>query len=210
MLQVYEIMYHTTPLKMFGFYWYLLNYKVNFILKNTKNLKKGLYAACGRGEHAWSLTLKGKAITGIDINKKEIKIAKNLRNLYDSKNYLNALFYVMNASDLKFSNKSFDFSFCFDLHHISNWQPAIDEMIRVSRHKILINEVNPKSKLALIMVKLHSIFTNIDKNVSFITPEQIMNYLEIRTSSLKFISTMGGAFYWIVADLSGKVESQIP
>ena len=76
---------------------------------------KALDLGCGSGTHAIYLARLGFDVTGLDISKSAIRIAKERAR----KEGVGAKFLVGNALDLKFGSKSFDFVFdrgCF--HHL--------------------------------------------------------------------------------------------
>jgi ubiquinone/menaquinone biosynthesis C-methylase UbiE len=95
-----------------------------------------LDVGCGTGRWTSKFTAKGAQVTGVDINKSMLKIAKYIKK---------AKFQVMDSRKLKFSSETFDFVFeSLMLCHLHDWKKAVKEMIRVCKPcgLILLSDFN--------------------------------------------------------------------
>ena len=102
--------------------------------KNTKLLDVG----CGNGFFSYYFE-KMCDTTGVDYSKKMI-----LSNPIKKK-------YLMNATDLKFEDNSFNIVFCNAfLHHLDNMDAVIKEMKRVSKKYVVILEPNRNNPLMFL------------------------------------------------------------
>lgn len=95
---------------------------------DLSNVKKLLEIGCGIGVVALYLADKYKwNVTGIDLDPEQIERAKNdnIENEY-------LKFFEVDATKLPFENREFDMVLSFDvLHHIPNWDKALNEISRV-------------------------------------------------------------------------------
>ncbi len=98
--------------------------------KNLKG-KKVLDAGCGSGIYTQLLAQKGAIVTGIDISRKMIEIARK-----ETPKELNVKYYVGNLYDLPFENKTFNLIICtYVLENIKNLAPVCEEFHRVLTKK---------------------------------------------------------------------------
>ena len=97
---------------------------------NLNNVRNVLEVGCGIGfltsylakEYKWN-------VTGIDLDSEQVKRAK-----IDNKENDYLRFFEADATDLPFENNEFDVILSFDvLHHIPNWDKALNEISRVLR-----------------------------------------------------------------------------
>ena len=161
--------YSPLTLKIIGVYWWLKKYKIDFILKNTKGLTSGLDLGCGTGSILMELNKNGKKVIGIDaVVEKETELIKK-----------------MDATCLDFPDKSFDFVICIgSLHHFEDKQKAINEMKRVARYKVLINDINYYGNFPLRFLVKYIItpINKVDKDVKeYIWPSKNAIFNNIRT-----------------------------
>jgi ubiquinone/menaquinone biosynthesis C-methylase UbiE len=92
--------------------------------------KKILDAGCGGGAYVEFLAHKGLEVTGVDKYAQFLDIAKQRGALG---NYIQS-----DLTSLPFPDKHFDFSFCFDvLEHLDD-EVAIQELARVTKHRLII------------------------------------------------------------------------
>lgn len=100
---------------------------VSFAARRISNCKNVLEIGCGNGTTTRILARLVKSnITGVDVDKDEIKLAK-------LQNY-NIKYVTGDASNLPFMNGEFD-AVCefLSLHHIPKWKKVIQESYRVLR-----------------------------------------------------------------------------
>jgi len=99
------------------------------------NPDNALDVGCGCGEFTQKISRFCKNLTAIDVSDKFIKRCKNERNSR------NMEFLCMNAISLTFTDNTFDLVYeRASLHHIYNWERALDEIIRVSSNHIILEE----------------------------------------------------------------------
>lgn len=104
-----------------------------FLLDTLEKDSSILEVGCGEGRLLTVLADKSDDLKGIDLSLTAIKIAQ------DAHRYLaNSQFYVMNATNLKFVNSSFDYTLCM-MNTFGNFyynkQKILTEMLRVTRPK---------------------------------------------------------------------------
>lgn len=141
--------------------------KIIPIDKNTKLLDVG----CGNGFFSYYFEKICDA-TGIDYSEKMIK-----RNPAQKK-------YVMDATNMKFEDNSFDIVFCNAfLHHVDNVNRVIEEMKRVSKKHVVILEPNRNNPLMF----LFSLIVEEERKVLKFS----LAYLErlVKSNGLKLISS---------------------
>ena len=116
--------------------WYI---NQGYVSKNLIKLvskygeKNILDIGCATGEYCKELKELGFIYTGVDLNPKYIKIARE--------NGIKAC--LMNVKDLKFEDNSFETSLLFEvLEHIDDLDVALDEVKRVTSKNILITVPN--------------------------------------------------------------------
>ena len=92
------------------------------LLPNLKN-KNVLCLGCGTGEECASLMSKGaKSVTGVDISKGMIDVAK--------KNFPELDFRVGDVENLKFKKESFDLVYSsLMMHYINDWKKPLKKFI---------------------------------------------------------------------------------
>jgi len=145
-----------------------------------KPYDKVLDVGCGTGHFLARLEKEfGIKGTGIDFSSNSIKLAKKREKK-------NLKFFITEAEELGFKNKSFDYVFCFDvLEHIENQNKALQEMVRVLKPKarLLIYTINKRrrftwdwclEKLGFPLAK----WTAHYKKVLFSEPEDLINKLK--------------------------------
>ena len=99
---------------------------------DLRNVEKVLEVGCGIGMLTSYLVEKYKwKVTGIDLDPEQIERAKK-----DNKENEKLIFLEADVTKLSFENNEFDMVLSFDvLHHIPNWDKALNEIIRVLRPK---------------------------------------------------------------------------
>lgn len=141
--------------------------KIIPIGKNTKLLDVG----CGNGFFSYYFE-KMCNTTGIDYSEKMI-----LSNPIKKK-------YLMDATNLKFEDSSFDIAFCHAfLHHVDNANKVVKEMKRVSRKHVVILEPNRNNPLMF----LFSLIVKEERKALRLS----LAYLErlVKSNGLKLISS---------------------
>lgn len=88
------------------------------------NGKSAISIGCGSGEDCNQLRLRGAKVTGVDISKSLIGIAKD--------SYPECNFQVMDMESLKFDDESFDFAYSsLAIHYLEDWTKALQEAFRI-------------------------------------------------------------------------------
>jgi ubiquinone/menaquinone biosynthesis C-methylase UbiE len=96
---------------------------------------KVLEIGCGCGNFTKEIAKFCKHITATDVSEKLIERCK------EENNSVNIEYLQMNVVRLNFKNDAFGLVFERDsLHHIPEWENALDEMIRVSSKHIILSE----------------------------------------------------------------------
>ena len=107
-----------------------LEAEIEFVLSRINGNDKMLDLGCGYGRVAIKLLEKAKKVTGIDISKENIQLAKDIIG-----NDKNCELYTMDAIELKFSANSFDKVICVQ-NGISAFKvdqvKLIEESVRVT------------------------------------------------------------------------------
>ena len=161
--------------------WYI---NAGYVSKNLINLvtkygkKNILDVGCATGEYSKKLEEKGFKCTGIDLNPKYIKIARE--------NGIKAC--VMNVKNLKFKDNSFETSLLFEvLEHIDDLNTSLEEVKRVTSKNILITVPNCSDFNKL---KFHGLTYEhmLEKDyVNFFTKTKLENLLSIHFKKFKVI-----------------------
>lgn len=125
-----EFEYLTSNRKFYSVVRKRVKYETDFILKNCIG-KKVLDFCCGDGGFTLSLAEKGIDAYGFDISDTSIEIAK--RKAKEKGIEDRAHFFVMDAENLQFDEKYFDFVFCNGVLHHLNIDKAFSEIKRVLR-----------------------------------------------------------------------------
>lgn len=101
-----------------------LEAEIDFVLSKINKNTTVLDLGCGYGRVTKRLLDKAKKVTGIDISKDNIDLAKQL---YSDRNKCE--FYIMNALNLDFENKSFDLVICIQ-NGISAIKVSPEELVK--------------------------------------------------------------------------------
>lgn len=110
---------------------------ITTILEKVQEIKPGvaLDVGCRDGGHTYKIAPYCGHITAIDINPTAVEKAK-AENPLPNINYL-----CMDSRRIGFADNNFDLVYeRVSLHHIEEWEIALDEMIRVSSGYVLIEE----------------------------------------------------------------------
>ncbi len=186
-----------------------------FRLFEPKNGMKVLDVGCGTGLFSIKLAGLGCKVTGIDISKQMIDIAKRKaveRNLSID-------FYQMDVNELNFEEESFDAVFSMaTLEFIENTQKAYNQMYKVLKKDgpLLIGSINKDSKWAKMYmsktINQNSIFKHANfrsikdiedldrKNVVtsreclFIPPDTTLDNINMEMEKKMAITESGGFF----------------
>ena len=133
-----------------------------YLLDNLDKDTSILEVGCGEGRLLTVLADKSDDLRGIDLSLAAIKKAQ------DAHRYLaNSQFYIMNATDLKFVDSSFDYTLCM-MNTFGNFyynkQRILSEMLRVTRPKgRLIISVHSEKALDDQIILYHRLGYKIDK-----------------------------------------------
>jgi len=140
-------------LKLFKKYGYDIPKARNFIITKAK-LSKGkiLEVGTGRGHMAIALAKKGFKLTSVDSDRKSQYVAR--ASLKAIKLDKLVTFKIMNAERLQYKDDFFDYVVSVNfIHHAKNPNKCLEEMIRVTRNKLIIADINKRGKR--IMEKVH-------------------------------------------------------
>lgn len=149
-----EITHLRKRLTQFKKYGYDILKEREFAFKKA-DFKKGksvLEIGTGRGYMALTLAQKGFKVTTIDSDRKIQRAAKAILKHYRLEKLVR--FKMMNAERLKFKDGSFDYVLAVNfMHHAKNPIRCLKEMVRVTKEKVLIVDVNKRG--AYILEKVH-------------------------------------------------------
>lgn len=178
-----------------------------------RELKKGssvLEVGCANGKYVSFLSRHGFKAVGIDISEKMIEIAKKELK----KNKLNAKFFVMDATRLYFSDKSFDYLISTGnvLGSIPGSEQrikALKEMMRVTRKKIILELVKSDS-----IEETKARYNFLDESESYIvkrwSEEEILKILKSLDCSGKIIkgrkALIADYFFYVIINLEQTME----
>lgn len=142
-----------------------------FTQVDLSNVRTVLEVGCGIGVVASNLSDKYQwDVTGIDLDPKQIEIAKN-----DNVENENLKFFEADVTELPFEDGEFDGVLSFDvLHHIPDWDKALHEISRV---------LKPKGLYLLNDLALAKIFRIFENSGGFFTADDIIDHL--RENSFK-------------------------
>ncbi len=116
---------------------------------NLRANEKLLEVGCGEGGNLYLLKETGAHFFGIDLFLRKLQFAKE--------HLPNARFASASTTQLPFADGSFDVILCRDvLHHLSEREPALREILRVCRRggRILVIEPNGKNPIMGIQPRL--------------------------------------------------------
>jgi len=145
-------------------------------------LKPGnvLDIGCGCGSFTVELSSFCRHITAIDVSESLIKrcCKENSRPNIDYR--------CLDGTKLDFSDNYFDWAFCrMSLHHDRNWRKIVDEMLRVARYGILVEEPfdDPRSAAKRNTMQEQRLFLELQAEVGYphyphVTPEQLTGFLQ--------------------------------
>jgi len=142
-------------LKLFKKYGYNITRARKFILAKAGSIQgRVLEVGTGRGYTAVALAGKGIKLASIDLDKKAQSAARlNLKKMKLNK-YV--LFKIMNAEKLIYLDNYFDSVISVNfIHHANHPGKCIDEMVRVTKEKLVIADINKKGQR--IMEKVHAL-----------------------------------------------------
>jgi ubiquinone/menaquinone biosynthesis C-methylase UbiE len=133
---------------------------------DLSNVEKVLEVGCGIGVVASYLAKKYKwNVTGVDLDSEQVERAKNdnIENEY-------LKFFEADVTKLPFENREFDMVLSFDvLHHIPNWDKAVDEISRV---------LKPEGFYVLNDITLLRFAARISKNWGVFAVDDITSHLK--------------------------------
>lgn len=104
------------------------------------NMTRVLDAACGMGQWSIALSILNHSVECVDLSKKRLGIAWNLRKLHRRSN---CRFLLSNLESLPFQDSSFDGIFCYGAFMFTNMRKTLQEFKRLLRsHGKLYFNVN--------------------------------------------------------------------
>jgi len=143
-------------LKLFKKYGYDISKARNYIIAKAGLLKGGsmLEVGTGRGHMATALARKGFKLVSIDLDKKAQDVAKiHLKTIKRGKP---VILKIMNAEKLRYKDNFFDHVISVNfMHHAKDPARCLKEMIRVTRKKLIIADINKRGEW--IMDKVHKL-----------------------------------------------------
>ena len=142
-------------LKLFKKYGYDIPKARNFILSKAK-LSKGrmLEVGTGKGHLAIVLAKKGFRFISIDLDREAQGVAKKV--LKELKLDKLATLKIMDAEKLRFPDSKFDSVISVNfIHHAKNPAKCIKEMVRVTKGKLVIADLNKRGER--IMEEVHGL-----------------------------------------------------
>ena len=149
--------------------------------------EKVLDVGCGCGSFTAQLSPHCRKITAIEFSPGLIQRCKN-ENQKPNITYL-----CMDGRNLGFPDNSFDLVLeRTTLHHIFEWEKALNEMIRVSAKYILIQEPldDPRSEAKRNTIRAQNLYLEIQKEVGYphyryIPEESLMGYFRKENIKIK-------------------------
>jgi len=146
-----------------------------------------LDVGCGCGGFTAGLSPHCREITAIDSSQALIDRCKkeNAR--------ANVIYFCMDGRDIRYSNNSFDLvAERMTLHHIREWEKALDEMIRVSSKYVLVEEPidDPRSKEKKDARRARELLLALQNEVGFshheyLPADTLKNYFSSRRISIE-------------------------
>ncbi|MDP2921971.1 MAG: methyltransferase domain-containing protein [Candidatus Omnitrophota bacterium] len=140
-------------LKLFKKYGYDIPRARNFILAKA-GLSKGkiLEIGTGKGHMTVVLAKKGFRLISIDLDRKAQNIAR--MHLKSIKCSSSVILKIMDAEQLRYKDNSFDYVISVNfIHHAKNPGRCLKEMIRVTKNRLIIADINKRGER--IMEKVH-------------------------------------------------------
>ena len=141
-------------LKLFKKYGYDIPKARKFIISKAKLTKYDgiLEVGTGRGHMTTALAQKGFKLISIDLDKKAQDVAK--MHLKAIKRDKSVTLKIMNAERLRYKADYFSQVISVNfIHHAKNPIRCLKEMIRVTKNKLIIADINKRGEL--IMEKVH-------------------------------------------------------
>jgi len=142
-------------LKLFKKYGYDISKARDFIFAKAMPIQgRILEVGTGRGHTAVALARKGVKLISIDLDKKAQSVARlNLKVMKVSK-YV--VLKIMNAEKLIYPDNYFNSVISVNfIHHANHPGKCVDEMVRVTKEKLVIADINQKGQR--IMKKVHAL-----------------------------------------------------
>jgi len=150
-----EITHLRKRLAQFRKYGYDILKERDFAFKKAgfKKGKRILEIGTGRGYMVLTLAQKGFEVTTIDSDRRIQRAARSILKHYRLEKLVRLK--IMNAERLKFKDVSFDYVLAVNfMHHAKNPILCLKEMLRVTKEKILIVDVNKRG--ASILEEVHA------------------------------------------------------
>ena len=141
-------------LELFKKYGYDILKARNFILSKAKLAKDNsiLEIGTGKGHMTSVLAKKGFRLISIDLDRKAQGIAR--MHLKSIKRSSSVIIKIMDAEQLRYKDNSFDYVISVNfIHHAKNPSRCLKEMIRVTKNKLIIADINKRGER--IMEKVH-------------------------------------------------------
>lgn len=142
-------------LNLFKKYGYDISKARNFVLAKAMPIQgRLLEVGTGKGHMAVVLARNGLKLISIDLDKKAQSVAKlSLKTMKLDKN---VLLKMMNAEKLIYPDNYFNFVISVNfIHHADHPGKCIREMVRVTKEKLVIADINEKGQR--IMEKVHAL-----------------------------------------------------
>ena len=142
-------------LKLFKKYGYDIPKARNFILAKA-GLSKGkiLEIGTGKGHMTIVLAKKGFRLVSIDLDRKAQGIARMHLKLI--KRNRSVILKIMDAEQLRYKDNFFDYVISVNfIHHAKNPSRCLKEMIRVTKNKLIIADINKRGER--IMERVHGL-----------------------------------------------------
>lgn len=153
---------------------------------DLSNVKKVLEVGCGIGVLSSYLAKEyGWNVTGIDLDPEQIERAKK-----DNKENENLRFLEADVTKLPFENNEFDMVLSFDvLHHIPNWDKALNEIRRV---------LSPKGFYILNDLAISRFMARIYKNCGVYAVADIINHLKRNSFEVIYVEKISRGCFSIL------------
>lgn len=150
--------------RMGPFFGMLTERKPKELLKHVRG--RGLEVGCGLGQYVRQLNERGCEVIGCDISKGMIHAARKKTGIQGV---------VCDGTQLPFEDGSFDFVYTINtLHHASDPEKILGEMMRVSKGTVVVGELNISNPF----VWFFSSVMGIDANADMFTMHRFRNLME--------------------------------